>query len=66
MVQQSLQCPAVETVLMLVLYHQYNGPILLMWERRTERSWGTIPDILWGCEGNPGEALERSIIPSPT
>ena len=51
----------------LTLYHQCSGPILMMWGTRI----GTdlrLPshDILWGCADSLGEALEKSIVASPT
>lgn len=59
MYMQSLQCSAAEESLhILILYHQCNGPVVLMWGRRT--GTGLRPpshSILWGCAGSLGEAL---------
>lgn len=43
MFQQSLESPPTEASLhMLILYHQCNGPILLMWEENRDRAQVTI------------------------
>ena len=65
MLQQSLQdVLAGEAALsMLILQHQYHGPISLMWGRTTGTGLG-LPshDTQWGYAGNLGGALRRSIV----
>lgn len=62
------ECPAAEASLhILTLYHQCNGPVLLMWGRRTGTGLG-LPshNILWDCTGSLGETVKRSIDAPPT